>query len=53
MGVGASSLLGVMGVGASSLMGDDVLPPAIVLLLRSKLGIDGVKLGIVIRNGDS
>jgi hypothetical protein len=35
MGVGASSLLGVMGVGASSLLGDDVLPPAIVLLLRS------------------
>ena len=36
MGVGASSLLGVMGVGASSLLGDDlVLPPDIVLLLRS------------------
>ena len=35
MGVGASSLLGVMGVGASSLLGDDVLLPAIVLLLRS------------------
>jgi hypothetical protein len=36
MGVGASFLLGVMGIGASFLLGDDlVLPPAIVLLLRS------------------